>query len=92
MHSTLCVVSRCVFCTIPVVPGAVWNPSFPPGDLAGTVHQSGRCQRLEDYLPIIWRYTYLIMSLLCSVVAYCYMYPVFCFELHLRLIVIIEKF
>lgn len=57
MHNTLCVLSRCVFYTISVVPGAVWNPPLPPGDLAGTVHQSGGCQRVEDCLPIIWRYT-----------------------------------
>lgn len=53
-------VSRCVLCTLPAVPGAVRHPSVSPGDLAGTVHQPGRGQRLEDYLPIIWRYTYVI--------------------------------
>ena len=57
--STLCMcVSRCVLCTLPVVPGAVRHPPVPPGDLAGTVHQPGRSQRLEDCLPVIWRYTY----------------------------------
>lgn len=62
IHNTSCILSRCVFCAIPVVSGAVWNPPLPPGDLAGTVHQSGGCQRVEDYLPFIWWYAYLITN------------------------------
>lgn len=46
---------RCVFCSLLVVSGSVRHPPVPPGDLPGTVHQPGRGQRLEDYLPVIWR-------------------------------------
>lgn len=59
MH--LMCVPRCVLCTLPVVPGAVRHPPVPPGDLTGTVHQPWRGQRLENHLPVIWRYTYVIM-------------------------------
>ncbi|KAF0044863.1 hypothetical protein F2P81_001392, partial [Scophthalmus maximus] len=45
----------CVFHSLPAFPGAVRHPPVPPGDLAGTVHQPGRCQRLEGDLPLVWR-------------------------------------
>lgn len=59
--SSFCV-SRCVLCPLPVVPGVVWYPPLPPGNLVGTVHEPGRGQRLEDNLPVIWRCAYLTVS------------------------------
>lgn len=61
LKSTFYVWHRCVFCTLPVVPGVVRHPPLPPGDLTGTVHQPGRGQCLEEYVPIIWRYSYFLL-------------------------------
>lgn len=61
LKSTFYVWHRCVFCTLPVVPGVVRHPPLPPGDLTGTVHQPGRGQCLEEYVPIIWRYFYFLL-------------------------------
>ena len=54
----LCVcVSRCVLRPLPAVPGAVRRPLVPARDLTGAVHQPGGGQRLEDDLPVVWRYS-----------------------------------